>query len=373
MNYERPNVRDMAGYVWGEQPEDPDQCKLNTNENPYPPSPEVAAALRTFDAASLRTYPQPTADKLRTELAERHGLDIDNVLVTNGGDEALRLAVTTFAAPGAPLGCAHPSYSLYPVLAHIQDAPVLQACYCDDWTLPKGFAAQANAAGTRLTCLVNPHAPSGRLMDVDQCAQLAAELDGVLLLDEAYADFIDPALGYDSAPLLRDFDNLLILRSFSKGYSLAGLRLGYLLGQPALIAPLLTKTRDSYNVDAISQALGLAALADPAYAADTWTQVRKERQRLREELAGLGLPSPASQANFLLASVPAGSGPSAAELQAGLRARGILVRHFSAPKLHDKLRITVGAPQQNQRLLKALQGLLADSIAANPHPSRRQS
>lgn len=373
MNYERPNVRDMAGYVWGEQPEDPDQCKLNTNENPYPPGPEVAAALRAFDAASLRTYPQPTADKLRTKLAERHGLDIDNVLVTNGGDEALRLAVTTFAAPGAPLGCAHPSYSLYPVLAHIQDAPVLQACYCDDWTLPKGFAAQANAAGTRLTCLVNPHAPSGRLMDVDQCAQLAAELEGVLLLDEAYADFIDPALGYDSAPLLRDFDNLLILRSFSKGYSLAGLRLGYLLGQPALIAPLLTKTRDSYNVDSLSQVLGLAALADPDYAAGTWTQVRKERQRLREELAGLGLPSPASQANFLLASVPVGSGPSAAELQAGLREQGVLVRHFSTPKLHDKLRITIGAPQQNQRLLKVLQGLLADSIAGKPHLFRRPS
>lgn len=373
MTYERPNIRDMSGYAWGEQPEDPDQCKLNTNENPYPPSPQVAAALRAFNAASLRTYPQPTADRLRTKLAERHGLDIDNVLVANGGDEALRLAITTFAAPGAPLGCAHPSYSLYPVLAHIQDAPVLQACYSDDWTLPKGFADQANAAGARLTCLVNPHAPSGRLMDVDQCARLAAELNGVLLLDEAYADFIDPALGYDSAPLLRDFDNLLILRSFSKGYSLAGLRLGYLLGQPTLMAPLLTKTRDSYNVDAISQALGLATLSDPAYAQDTWAKVRKERHRLREELAGLGLPAPTSQANFLLASVPPGSGPSAAELQAGLQAQGILVRHFSTPRLHDKLRITVGAPKQNQRLLKALRGLLADCPSTKPRSSRRLS
>ena len=373
MNYERPNIRNMTGYAWGEQPEDPVQCKLNTNENPYPPSPEVAAALRSFDIARLRTYPQPTADQLRIKLAKLHGLNRDSVLVTNGGDEALRLAITTFVAPGTPLGCAQPSYSLYPVLAHIQDAPVLQAAYGDDWTLPDDFAAQANAAGARLTCLVNPHAPSGRLMDVGQCAKLAAGLDGVLLLDEAYADFIDPALGYDSTSLLREFDNLLILRSFSKGYSLAGLRLGYLLGQPALLAPLLTKTRDSYNVDSISQALGLAALADPAYAADTWTKVRKERQRLREELAGLGLPSPASQANFLLASAPAGSGPSAPELQAGLRAQGILVRHFSVPKLHDKLRITVGAPKQNQRLLKALQGLLADAISAKPRSSRRPS
>ena len=361
MSYERSNIRDMAGYVWGEQPEDPGQCKLNTNENPYPPSPQVAAALRAFDAAHLRTYPQPTADRLRTQLAKLHGLDRDGVLVTNGGDEALRLAITTFAAPGTPLGCAHPSYSLYPVLAQIQDAPLLQASYADDWTLPKGFADQANAAGARLTCLVNPHAPSGRLMDVDQCARLAAELDGVLLLDEAYADFIDPALGYDSASLLRDFDNLLILRSFSKGYSLAGLRLGYLLGQPTLIAPLLTKTRDSYNVDAISQALGLAALSDPTYAEDTWARVRQERERLRDGLAQLGLPAPPSQANFLLASVPAAAKLPASELYAALKAQGILVRHFNAPKLCGKLRITVGAPQQNQRLLRALRGLLCSA------------
>jgi len=370
MSYERPNIRDMSGYVWGEQPEGPEQCKLNTNENPHPPSPKVAAALRAFDAASLRTYPQPTADQLRTKLAERHGLDIDNVLATNGGDEALRLAVTTFAAPGTPLGCAHPGYSLYPVLARIQEAPVLQASYRNDWTLPEDFAAQANAAGARLTCLANPHAPSGRLMDVDQCARLAAGLNGVLLLDEAYADFIDPALGYDSAPLLRDFGNLLILRSFSKGYSLAGLRLGYLLGRPALMAPLLTKTRDSYNVNAVSQALGLAALSDPAYAADTWARVRKERRRLRDGLTELGLTAPASQANFLLAGVPAGAGLSAPELQAGLREQGTLVRHFNAPMLHDKLRISVGTAKQNQRLLKALQGLLEDAAATQSRSSQ---
>ena len=363
MNYERPNIRSMTGYVWGEQPEDPVQCKLNTNENPYPPSPKVAAALRAFDAARLRTYPQPTADQLRIKLAERHGLDRGSVLVTNGGDEALRLAITTFVAPGTPLGCADPSYSLYPVLAQVQDAPVLPAAYGDDWTLPDDFAAQANAAGAQLTCLVNPHAPSGALMGVEQCAELAAALRGVLLLDEAYADFIDPALGYDSAPLLQDFDNLLILRSFSKGYSLAGLRLGYLLGRPALIAPLLTKTRDSYNVDAVSQALGLAALSDSAYAEGTWAKVRQEREKLRHGLAQLGLPAPPSQANFLLASVAATAKLQAQELYAALKAQGILVRHFNAPKLRDKLRISVGAPEQNQRLLHALRGLLRDEGA----------
>ena len=363
MAYERSNIRRMAGYTWGEQPVDPGACKLNTNENPYPPAPGVAAALKEMDAAALRTYPQPTAAPLRTKIAERHGLEKGNVLVTHGGDEALRLAITTFVEPGSPLGCANPSYSLYPVLAEVQNAPLLPADYADDWTLPTNFARQANAAGARLTCLVNPHAPSGRLMATEDCARLASELDGVLLLDEAYADFIDPALGYDSAPLVKAHDNLLILRSFSKGYSLAGLRLGYLIGQEALIEPLLTKTRDSYNIDAISQRLGLAALDDQDYAADTWRRVRAERSRLNDELARRGLACPPSEANFLLAQVPPNAKLSAKALYEALKAQGILVRHFDTPRLGGHLRISIGTPAQNRRLLEALNDLL-DNVSA---------
>lgn len=358
MIYARRNIQQMAGYVWGEQPDDAEVCKLNTNESPYPPSPAVAAALNSFDCAALRTYPQPTADPLREALAEKHGLSKDHVLITHGGDEALRLAITTFVPPGGTLGCAEPSYSLYPVLARIQDAKVLPANYGKDWTPPADFAAQANAANATLTCLVNPHAPSGRLMAAQQCAALAAELDGVLLLDEAYVDFVDPGLDHHTEPLLARHDNLLVLRSFSKGYGLAGLRLGYLLGQPALIEPLLTKTRDSYNVDAISQALGLAAFRDQAYAQDIWRLVREERGRLRRELASRGLQSPPSQTNFLLATVPDDAGLGAGELQAALRQQGVLVRYFDMPMLHDKLRITVGANAQNSRLLAALDALL---------------
>ena len=359
MSYARRNIQQMAGYVWGEQPDDAHACKLNTNESPYPPSPAVTAALEAFDCAALRTYPQPTADALRQALAERHGLTKDHVLITHGGDEALRLAITTFVPPGGTLGCAEPSYSLYPVLAHIQDAQVLPASYGKDWTLPADFAAQANAANAMLTCLVNPHAPSGRLMAAQQCAALAADLDGVLLLDEAYVDFVDPALDHHTEPLLARHDNLLLLRSFSKGYGLAGLRLGYLLGQPALIEPLLTKTRDSYNVDAISQALGLAACRDQAYAQGVWRLVREERERLRRELASRGLRAPPSQTNFLLATVPGSAGLSAGALQAALRRQGILVRYFAKPMLKDKLRITVGANAQNNRLLAALDALLS--------------
>lgn len=358
MSYERESIRRMHGYQWGEQPQGGDAVKLNTNENPYPPSPKVQEALAQLDAAVLRTYPRPTADPLRDHLALMHGLSRDHVLVTHGGDEGLRLAMTTFVDPGTAFGMAEPSYSLYPVLAQIQDARIVTVDLTDDWQPPQDLAARLNEAGARLTCLVNPHAPSGTLTDVGRIAEIAHALDGVLLVDEAYVDFVDPALGHDLTPLLRELPNLLLLRTFSKGYSLAGLRLGYLLGAPELIAPMLTKTRDSYNVDAISQALGEAAVRDRAYAEQTWTRVRDSRRALRDGLAQLGLVAPDSQTNFLLAQVPAGSRLSARELYELLKARRILVRWFDAPRLRDRLRITVGTAEQNQQLVAALQEAL---------------
>ena len=358
MTYERDNIRRMQGYVWGEQPTDADTCKLNTNENPYPPSPAVQRALAEFDAETLRTYPRPTADPLRGALAEHHGLGLDNVIVTNGGDEGLRLAITTFVEPGTPLGTAPPSYSLYPVLAEIHDAPLAEAELTGAWMPPTDFARRMNAAGARLTCLPNPHAPSGCLFDPATIRALAAELDGVLLIDEAYADFVDPALGYDAVSLLESTDNLLILRSFSKGYSLAGLRLGYVLGHPGLIEPMVTKTRDSYNVDEFGQRLGLAAFLDRGHAENTWSTVRAAREHLAGELAALGFSMPPSQSNFLLAEVPQESPLPAPQLYLALKERGILVRYFDAPRLQDKLRITVGTEDQNARLVAALTALL---------------
>ena len=358
MTYERDNIRRMRGYVWGEQPNEAGTCKLNTNENPYPPSPEVRRALAAFDTEELRTYPQPTADALRAALADHHGLVPDSVVVVNGGDEGLRMAITTFLAPGAHLGTVQPSYSLYPVLAQMHDAPLAAAELTGEWMPPDDFARRMNAAGAQLTCLTNPHAPSGCLFGTDRVRALAAELDGVLLLDEAYVDFVDPGLGYDSVRLLESFDNLLILRSFSKGYSLAGLRLGYLLGQPGLIAPLLRKTRDSYNVNEFGQRLGLAAFQDRVYAERTWAAVRRARVRLAKDLAELGLDAPPSQSNFLLAHVPDGARLTAREVYLALRNQGILVRYFDAPRLRDRLRITLGTPEQNARLVAELGVLL---------------
>lgn len=357
--YEREAVRSLAAYSWGEQPERPDEvCKLNTNENPFPPSPAVARALTAFDPGVLRTYPSPLADGLRGDLARLHGVDPATVLVTHGGDEGLRLAMTAFVDPGGTFAMADPSYSLYPVLAGIQDARILRVPLDDNWDLPRDFAARLNEAGATLACVVNPHAPSGQLLDVDRLSRIASEFDGVLLIDEAYVDFVDPALRYDSVTLLRGFDNLLLLRTFSKGYSLAGLRLGYLLGSPKLMEPLL-KVRDSYNVDAISQALGAAAIGDQDYAAESWRQVRALRRSLREDLLALGFDVPPSQANFLLATVPLDSPLSAREIYQGLKGGGVLVRWFDTPVLEDKLRISVGTEAQQGRLLELLRALLS--------------
>ncbi len=364
--YERPHIAAMTGYVSGEQPDDADTIKLNTNENPYPPSPHVATALSTFDVTALRRYPAPNADAFRAAAAHLHAVQPTQVLATHGGDELLRLALTTFLEPGQPLGVLNPSYSLYDVLADVHGSPVFAVDATDDWRPPADFAAQCNAANCQLVCLVNPHAPSGAMLPIATIRALAEAIDGVLLLDEAYIDFVDPDQDYNAIPLINEYDNLLILRSLSKGYSMAGLRFGYGLGPESLIEPMAQKTRDSYNQDVIAQVLATAALEHQTYAASTWERVRSERTRMTTELTTRGFDCAPSQTNFLLAQSPTGSGgnlqdhnrPRARDLYQGLKAAGILVRYFDKPRLRDRLRITIGTPVENERLLTALDALL---------------
>ena len=357
MSYERQSIRRMEGYRYGEQPEDPDVVKLNTNENPYPPSPAVAVALAQFDAAALRRYPPAESEAFRRLAAAQLGLTPAEVLVTHGGDEGLRLAFTTFVDPGAVFAMGYPSYSLYEVLARVQGCRIESIPLADDWSLPADFCARANGADASLTCVVNPHAPSGVLLDVDTLAGIAGEVEGVVLIDEAYVDFVDPALGHDATRLIREFDNLLLLRTLSKGYSLAGLRFGFLLGNPGLLEPIATKTRDSYNQDLLAQTLACAAYADEPYARSTWCRVRSAREALASGLAALGFRSPASQTNFLLVAPPSNWSLDARAIYEQLKARGVLVRHFDTPRLGGMLRITVGTPEQNSLLLEALRGI----------------
>ena len=356
MSFERENIHRMSGYVSGEQPDDPQTIKLNTNENPYPPTPAVDDVLAGFSRTRLRRYPPPTAIAFREAAARLHGLQPENVIATRGGDELLRLLITTFVDPGQPIGMTDPSYSLYPVLAQIQDCPVVTQPMTPDWQPADDFADRMNAAGVRLTFIVNPHAPSGALMPVGRVDELARDLNSILVLDEAYIDFVDH--DYATTPLVREHDNLVILRTLSKGYSLAGLRFGYGLGPASLIEPMLTKTRDSYNLDAISQEVALAALADQAHAKNTWQAVIRDREKLAADLRELGLDSPPSQANFLLVSVPGGLPYKAPEIYQKLKELHILVRYFDLPGLQDRLRISLGTPDENRRLMNAMRSLL---------------
>ena len=345
----------MQGYAPGEQPQDLTTIKLNTNENPYPPSPEVAAALSAFDVASLRRYPNPIADEFRRIAADLHGLSLDNVIPTNGGDELLRLMLTTFVAEGEVVATTKPTYSLYPVLAAIQGAKLYEIDLDEQWRLPSDLIQQLHEIKAKAFILVNPHAPTGGLVSSATIAEIAENFDGVLVVDEAYIDFVDPDLEHNCVPLLQRFDNLLILRTMSKGYSLAGLRFGYGLAAKKLAAPMLFKTRDSYNTDAISQRLAAAALASQSYAKSTWNKVRESREKMFAELTSMGLTCLASQSNFLLCTIPESIG--APRAYAALKEKGVLVRYFDQDRLRDKLRISIGTEEENSRLIRALADL----------------
>jgi histidinol-phosphate aminotransferase len=356
MGYERSIIAAMRGYVPGKQLASRDVIKLNSNENPHPPCPAVMDALRDIDPEALRRYPPAAADGFRRAAAALHGISLDQVVAVNGGDELLRMVITTFVDPGTPIGVVDPSYSLYPVLAAIHGSPIVALDSLADWSLPRDLATHMNDAGVKLLFVVNPHAPSGHLTAPGALRELARAFRGVLLVDEAYVDFVDPALAHDVVPLLGDHDNILILRSMSKGYSLAGLRFGYGLGPESLIEPLLWKTRDSYNVDAIAQHLASRSLQHRAEAEKTWVAVRDERARTSTALRALGFQVYPSQSNFVLARVPAGA--SAPALLCALEAAGILVRYFAEPRLDDALRISIGTREQNDRLLAELGALL---------------
>jgi histidinol-phosphate aminotransferase len=340
----RSVIETMTAYTPGEQPGPGERViKLNTNENPFPPSPRVMEAIRALEGEQLRRYPNPMADGFRASAARVLGVTPDMILAGNGSDEILAMAVRTFLGPGDVLAYPNPTYSLYPVLAEISEVKVVEVPWEAGWTLP---ARALIDSGARCIFFANPNAPSGTLVSPEEVRALASRFDGVVLIDEAYVDFADThCLG-----LLAACPNLIISRTVSKGYSLAGLRFGYAIAAPEIIAAM-AKVKDSYNCDAVSVAAATAALEDQAYARGAWQAVRAERARLAEELARRGWKVIPSQANFLLATTPGGDG--AAVYQA-LKAKGILVRYFARPGLSDKVRITIGTREQNDALLAAL-------------------
>ena len=349
MSYFRKNIEKAKGYVPGFQPAGGEAVKLNTNENPYPVSPKVLEAIRGVSAERFRRYPEPLGNQFRKAAGEVLGVSADNIICTNGGDELLTMCLRAFCDENRPVAYPVPTYSLYPVLTELQNCECIEVDFDAEFNLPSGLSD----TGAALTIVCNPNAPTGTLIEPEELGALAKKLDGksVLLIDEAYVDFSEA----NCAGLASDYNNVIILRSMSKGYSLAGLRFGYGIAGEELIAGLM-KVKDSYNVDAISVAAATAAIKDQDYFKENVEKVKAERSRLTEELKGFGFGVLDSQTNFVLARC---DNFSASEIYAKLAERNIYVRYFDLPGVADKLRITVGTKEQNDKLISAVKEIIS--------------
>ena len=350
----RENVRAMHGYAPGEQPAAGTRIvKLNTNENPFPPSPRVLDAIRETDGETLRRYPNPFGDAFRDAAAKLWGIAREQILCGNGSDDVLTVATRTFIPVGGTLASPDPTYSLYTVLAQLEESMHLGVPWLDGYRLPIDALVETRADAIYLA---NPNAPTGTVVSLDDVGALARAFGRLVLVDEAYADF----WGKSAIALVAKHENVVVSRTLSKGYGLAGLRFGYAVGQRHVIDEMM-KVKDSYNVDAISIAAATAAIEDQGYAAANWQRVRDELTRLTHELDRLGFDVLPSHANFLLAGVPGGDGRS---FYSGLKQQGILVRYFDKPGLRDKIRVTVGTIQENDAMLGVVKSLVAKEKAA---------
>jgi histidinol-phosphate aminotransferase len=350
----RPLVRDLQAYVPGEQPKIRGLIKLNTNENPYPPSPRVLEKVKAAVDGRLRLYPPPTAQALREKLARFHQCSADRVLVGNGSDELLAMAVRTFAEPGrGVVQWFTPSYSLYPVLAAIHGARSASVPLEPDFGLPP-IAKLRRTHGWRfdasVTLITTPNAPSGRGYSRRELEALCAALKGVVILDEAYVDFAPE----NAMSLALKHPNVIVSRTFSKGYSLCYQRVGYFVGHPELIAAL-DKIRDSYNVNGLGQIAALATLDDLPFYRRNFRKIVSTRARLTRELRELDFRILPSQTNFILARPPRFP---AKEWLARLRKSKILVRWFDGAATRDFLRITIGTDAQSDALVRTAQAIL---------------
>jgi histidinol-phosphate aminotransferase len=344
-DYFRSNIAALAGYTPGEQPGDDGIIKLNTNENPYPPSPRVYAALRNAVNPALRLYPEPLSDTLRSTAARVYGVKAENILAGNGSDEILSILLCCFVAPGERVAFPVPTYSLYDTLVEIQDGVAARVDFPPDFSLPGSLAEQRAA----LTFLCNPNAPSATLVSLAEIEKLARSVAGILVVDEAYVDFA-ASEGASSLPLIRRLPNLVVLRTFSKSFSLAGMRIGLAFASEEIIAGMM-KVKDSYNLNRLSLVAANAALQDLPWMTRNARRIQRSRKKLSAALSRMGYFVYPSHANFVLARK---RGENLKPVYEKLKRRGILVRYFDAPGLQDCLRITVGAPKEVQALLNEL-------------------
>lgn len=350
-SYFRAEIDALEGYAPGEQPKFTNLVKLNTNENPWPPSPAVEKAWREMDWKRLNRYPDPCADKLRDAFASANGVKRENVIVGNGSDDLLTMIFRAFTSPELPVAIPDPTYSLYPVLAAMQGAKVIKIALDEEknFDLPADFLAQAE--GANLLIFPRPNAPTGNAFAKEDVRRLCREFNGIVVIDEAYGDFsADNCMEFASL-----FPNVLVMRTMSKSYGLAGLRLGYAVGAKELIDGLM-KLKDSYNVDMISQVIAEAAFSDRAYFNARCEEIKAQRTLLASQLEKLNFKIIPSEANFLFVSPPDGDGERCFKL---LRESAVVVRYFPKAAGGKYVRITIGTPDECARLMDVLNGVYA--------------
>ena len=352
MSYLRPNIERMSGYVPGEQPKVAGLVKLNTNENPYPPSPRVAEAIRAALDGRLRLYPDPQSTALREKLGRRHGFAPEQIVVGNGCDDILNLCVRAFCGERENLGYFWPSYSLYPVLAGIQGAAPVELPLDDRFQIPVHPTALHPLKSVQLLFVTQPNAPSGVWLQRVELQRVIEMTPGVVVIDEAYVDFA----GEDCLDFARDYPNVIVARTFSKSFALAGMRVGWAAGPTDLIAAL-GKVKDSYNVNRLSQVAAEAALEDEAYFKETVGKVRATRERVRAGLERLEFFVYPSQTNFVFARPPAPV--TARQWFERLRERNILVRWWDADRIRDGARVSIGTDEEMEKFLAATQEILS--------------
>jgi len=348
MGYFRENIERMVGYVPGEQPS-PEQrvIKLNTNENPYPPSPRVLEAIKNIDAELLRRYPEPMADRFRRKVSQVLKIPLDWIIATNGSDELLSIVFRACVGEADQVAYPVPTYVLYRTLTEMQGGRYVEVPFDEDFSLPVEQLIQAAAKLTIISC---PNSPSGTTYPSELLDDLAGKVAGLLLIDEAYVDFAEE----DCLELVSKRENVIILRTLSKGYSLAGIRLGFGLANPKILEHLC-KVKDSYNVDAVAALVGAVALDDQEYKNANVKKVNADRAKMKINLEQLGFRVWPSGGNFLLCKPPKNN---AEQIYRMLKARGILVRYFNQQGLDDKLRITIGTDEQNDILIAALKEII---------------
>ena len=353
MQFVRSNIQALSGYVPGEQPKAGESVKLNTNENPYRASEHVYAAIKQAAESGLSRYPDPVASVVRDAVAQKFNIDPASVLCGNGSDDLLTILTRTFVGPGELLRLPYPTYILYRTLADIQGAVSETVPFKPDWSLPNEFFATSTTNQLRLVFLPNPNSPSGTCIPTDRILEIAERLPCPLVVDEAYADFIE---GYciegkssegHCIDLVAKCPKLIVCRTMSKAYSLAGLRFGYLVASPQFIGQMM-KVKDSYNCDTLSIAAATSAIADDNWLIGTRQKILTTRNRLTQRMRQLGFTVPESQANFTWNTR---SDMPVKPIYEYLKQRGILVRYMDYPGWGDGLRISVGTDEQTDRCI----------------------